>query len=140
MPLYTDRADPAVARAIDEKLVGSAERQIRLVMHSSPADGVPSAPRVKLRPGDPDAALHHHNLSADVLIVWDGAMEFRADDEVLSAQAGDLLVVPTGMPHAFGVRTWITTERLVIVRPGVQGFACFRQLVDIHLGAEPADG
>lgn len=140
MSLYTHRAEPALARAIDNEVLGSAERHIRLIMDSSTADGVLSAQRVKLRPGDPGAAPHHHNLSAEVFFVLDGEVDILAGDDVIRAAVGDLLVVPAGVPHAFGAPTWAPAEVLVMVSPGVQRFDYFRQLIRIHTGAEPADG
>lgn len=140
MTLYTHRAEPAVARAIDNEILGSPERHIRLIMDSSTADGVLSAQRVKLRPGDPGAAPHQHNLSAEVFFVLDGEVDILTGDKVISATVGDLLVVPAGMPHAFGAPARVSAEVLVMVSPGVQRFDYFRQLIRIHTGAEPADG
>jgi mannose-6-phosphate isomerase-like protein (cupin superfamily) len=140
MSLYTQRAEPAVARSTDNEILGSAERHIRLIMDSSTADGVLSAQRVKLRPGDPGATPHHHNLSAEVFFVLDGEVDILAGDEVISAATGDLLVVPAGMPHAFAAPTWARAEVLVMISPGVDRFDYFRQLIRIHTGAEPADG
>jgi mannose-6-phosphate isomerase-like protein (cupin superfamily) len=128
-----------VARAVDNEIMGSADRHIRLIMDSSTADGVMSAQRVKLRRGDPGAAPHHHNLSAEVFFVLDGEVDILAGDDVISAAVGDLLVVPAGMPHAFGASMCAPAEVLVMVSPGVQRFDYFRQLIRIHTGAEPAD-
>src|SRR3954447_7292173 len=45
-------------------------------------------------------SLHKHEY-AEIFIVQEGRAAFRAGDEELEAGAGEVVVVPGGVPHAF---------------------------------------
>jgi hypothetical protein len=69
----------------------------------------------------------------------DGAMEFLLDDRVSVVEAGDLVVVPPRMPHAFGAAPGSTADVLVVIAAGVARFGYFRHLQRIALSQEPAE-
>jgi uncharacterized RmlC-like cupin family protein len=60
-------------------------------------------------------------------------------DDVVTAAAGDLLVVPPGLAHAFGAHHDSTAEALIVITPGVERFEYFRHVVRRRAGTEPAD-
>jgi quercetin dioxygenase-like cupin family protein len=45
-------------------------------------------------------SLHRHDY-AEVIIVQAGEATFRVGDDELHAAAGDVIVIPAGVPHAF---------------------------------------
>jgi hypothetical protein len=71
--------------------------------------------------------------------VIDGTMEFLLDNRLSVVAAGDLVLVPPRLPHAFGATPGSTADVLVVIAPGVERFGYFRHLRRIALGQEPAD-
>ena len=51
------------------------------------------------RPGE-GPGLHHHPY-AETFIVQEGQATFTVGDETIEAQAGDIVVAPADVPHAF---------------------------------------
>jgi hypothetical protein len=88
----------------------------------------------------PDGAKpHYHARSWELFYVLDGAMEFLLDDRPSTVAGGDLVLVPPGMPHAFGAAPGSTADVLVVIAPGVDRFGYFRHLRRIALGQEPGE-
>ncbi|MBL1106500.1 hypothetical protein JK361_18150 [Streptomyces sp. 5-8] len=52
---------------------------------------------------------------------------------------GGLVVVPPGIPHAFGAAPGVSAELLVVLTPGVDRFDHFRPLGRIPQGLESHD-
>jgi hypothetical protein len=71
--------------------------------------------------------------------VLDGAFDLLVDDSVVVARAGDLLVVPPGVAHAFAAHRDSTAEALVIATPGIERFDYFRHVVRRREGSEPPE-
>jgi mannose-6-phosphate isomerase-like protein (cupin superfamily) len=51
--------------------------------------------------GAAGATPYHHAGSSELFYVVSGAPQMLADERVLTARAGDLVVVPPDMVHAF---------------------------------------
>lgn len=45
--------------------------------------------------------LHRHLVEDEMFYVLSGTAEFRCDTEVLTAQPGDFVLLPVGLPHTF---------------------------------------
>jgi hypothetical protein len=58
---------------------------------------------------------------------------------VLTACAGDLVVVPPGTVHAFAAAPAADADLLIILVPGVERFEYFRQLERIQRGEAPLE-
>ena len=71
--------------------------------------------------------------------ILDGAFDLLVDDSVVVARAGDLLVVPPGVAHAFAAHRDSTAEALVIATPGIERFDYFRHVVRRRDGSEPPE-
>ena len=72
--------------------------------------------------------------------VLDGTVELLCGDQVITAGAGDLVVVPAAVPHAFAAARVSPAEMLVVVAPGVERFGFIRLLAQLADGtAAPAD-
>lgn len=52
-------------------------------------------------PGEVEG-LHTHDVD-HVLVMRSGTMRWTVDDEVIDATAGDVILAPAGVPHAFEV-------------------------------------
>ncbi|MFJ2378789.1 cupin domain-containing protein [Streptomyces sp. NPDC087769] len=139
MSLIVPGSDEAVVvvRSAGAEVIGRAPTTVRLLADSSAAGGALSAQRVTLAGGANGATPHHHERSAEMFYVLDGAAEFLAGQEVVTAGQGDLVVVPPRRPHAFAAAPGCDTDLLIVITPGVERFEYFRHLQRIALG-EPS--
>ncbi|MEV6749138.1 cupin domain-containing protein [Streptomyces sp. NPDC051080] len=101
MSLIVPGSDEAVVvRSADAEAIGRAPTTVRLLADSSATGGALSAQRVTLAGGVGGATPRHHERSAEMFHALDGAPEFLAGEEAVTAGQGDLVVVPPRMPHA----------------------------------------
>ncbi|MEU7277939.1 cupin domain-containing protein [Streptomyces sp. NPDC045431] len=63
--------------------------------------GAAGVNRLTLPPGADGAKPHRHLRSTELLYVLGGALEVLLDADVRTVTAGDLVVVPPGLTHAF---------------------------------------
>ncbi|MFC6886458.1 MULTISPECIES: cupin domain-containing protein [Actinomadura] len=110
-----------------------------LLADAGATGGALSTHRVELGRGAAGAVPHRHALSHELFFVFDGALDVLADNEVVTARAGDLLVVPPGVPHAFGAHRDSAAQALIVITPGVERFDYFRQVVRVRDGSAPRD-
>ncbi|NEB78571.1 cupin domain-containing protein [Streptomyces sp. SID14478] len=123
-----------IVRATDAEVVGRAPTTVRLLADSSATGGALSTQRVTLTDGANGATPHHHEHSAEMFYVLDGAAEFLAGDEVVTGGTGDLIVVPPRTAHAFAAAPGCDADLLIVLTPGVERFEYFRHLQRIALG------
>ncbi len=62
--------------------------------------------------------LHRHTKEAEAFFLLDGAMTYRAGDDVLRLQSGDFLWLPRGLPHAFRITGGQPARFLALTAPG----------------------
>jgi hypothetical protein len=55
------------------------------------------------------------------------------------AEAGDVIVVPPRLQHAFSAASGRNAELLIVIAPGVERFEYFRKLTRIARGEEPIE-
>ncbi len=140
MASNTAHAAPAViVRHEQAELLELPAAAFRLLADSGATQGTLSANRLSLGTGADGAKPHYHARSWELFYVIDGTMEFLLDNRVSFVEPGDLVLVPPGMPHAFGAAPSATADVLVLIAPGVERFGYFRHLQRIALGQEPAD-
>ncbi|MFF2044176.1 cupin domain-containing protein [Kitasatospora sp. NPDC058170] len=102
--------------------------------------GAFGANRLTLTEGADGARPHFHARSSELFYVLGGVAEFLLGDRPTTAAAGDLLVVPPGLPHAFGAAPGSTADLLVVMSPAVERFGYFRHLGRIAAGQDSFDG
>jgi quercetin dioxygenase-like cupin family protein len=129
--------DIVVVREADAEIVGSAPVTGRLSADSSATDGVLSSQRITLLRGAAGATPHHHAGSSELFYVISGAAELLTGQRVLTANQGDLVVVPPGTVHAFAAAPASDTDLLIILTPGGERFEYFRHLQSIQSGQAP---
>ena len=122
---------------------GEAER-LDLIGHvlladSSATAGALSSHRVALGRGADGAVPHRHDGSSELFYILDGAFDLLVEEDVVTARAGDLLVVPPGVAHAFAAHRGSVGEALVVATPGIERFDYFRHVVRRREGSEPAE-
>ncbi|GAB3865531.1 cupin domain-containing protein [Dactylosporangium cerinum] len=111
----------------------------QLFADGSHTGGAFSANRLILGEGADGARPHQHRLSAELFFVLAGVAEFLLDDALVQVAAGGLVVVPPGLPHAFGAAAGSGADLFVVLAPGVDRFGYFRALGQIHRGLATFD-
>ncbi|WP_063060028.1 cupin domain-containing protein [Nocardia sienata] len=122
---------PAATAEIVDLPHGGAFHLLADAVHTGGALG---ANRLVLGAGADGAAPHYHGRSTELFYVLTGIAEFFLDGTTTTAHAGSLVVVPPGMPHAFGAAPGSPVDLLIVLTPGVQRFEYFRQLGRIRSG------
>ncbi|MEV0761678.1 cupin domain-containing protein [Nocardia sp. NPDC050435] len=110
-----------------------------LLADAADTGGALGANRLTLNTGADGAAPHYHARSTELFYILDGTMEFYLDGQVTTVGAGGLVVVPPGLPHAFGAAPDTTAELLIVLTPGIDRFDYFRHLARIQHGQEHFD-
>jgi quercetin dioxygenase-like cupin family protein len=111
----------------------------RLLADANPTGGALGAHRLTLGQGADGARPHHHKMSSELFYVIDGTVEFFLDGALTAASAGGLVVVPPGMPHAFGAAPGTTADLIAVLTPGIDRFGYFRALGRIQHGLDTFD-
>jgi quercetin dioxygenase-like cupin family protein len=140
--MMTDSMTQAlVVSAESAEVVGlPAGGAFTLLADASDTAGALGANRLTLGPDHDGAKPHYHALSTEVFYVVDGELDFLLGEKVTTVVKGGLVVVPPGLPHAFGAAPGTGADLLSVLTPGVERFGYFRQLGRIQYGLEPADG
>jgi quercetin dioxygenase-like cupin family protein len=125
-----------IVRAAAAEVLGAPNVQVTLLADSSATGGALSTVRVSLEKGADGARPHRHEKSAEMFYILDGRVEVLSGIDVVKAEAGDVIVVPPRMPHAFAAQRSSTAEILIIITPGVERFEYFRKLTRIARGEE----
>ncbi|WP_202422283.1 cupin domain-containing protein [Gordonia sp. SID5947] len=107
---------------------------MHLLFDASDTDDALSMLEVRLRAGADGAAPHFHRRSAEMFHILDGELRVMAGDRIVSVGAGETLVVPKLMPHAFGATPETSVRVLIVLTPGVERFEYFRLLARIQAG------
>jgi quercetin dioxygenase-like cupin family protein len=140
MSLITPAFDRSVVvRSADAETVGRAPTKIHLLADSSATGGALSTVRITLERGADGAKPHLHKGSAEMFYVLEGAVQVLSGQEIVTAERGDLVVVPPGTAHAFGAARGKSADLLIVITPGIERFEYFRKLARIAYGQEPPE-
>lgn len=135
MSLFVPKFDESViVRDAEAEVVGGAPVGVKLLADSSASGGALSTVRVTLGEGADGARPHLHHNSAEMFYLLDGAAELLSGDDIVTAERGDLIIVPPGKPHAFAAVPGSTADILIVITPGVERFEYFRHLQRLRLG------
>jgi quercetin dioxygenase-like cupin family protein len=131
--------DIVVVREADAEIVGRAPVTGRLYADSSATGGALSSQRITLLRGAAGATPHHHAGSSELFYILSGTAEILTGQRVLTANEGDLVIVPPGTVHAFAAAPAGDADLLIILTPGVDRFEYFRHLQRIQSGQAPPE-
>jgi mannose-6-phosphate isomerase-like protein (cupin superfamily) len=131
--------DSVVVRAAGAEVIGRTPTTIRLLADSVATGGALSTVQASLATGANGATPHHHAGSAELFYVLDGSAQLLSGERVVTANRGDLVVVPPGMTHAFAAAPGRDAEILIVIVPGVERFEYFRHLERIAYGKVPRE-
>ncbi|WP_433475863.1 cupin domain-containing protein [Spirillospora sp. CA-142024] len=137
----TPRSGSALlVRAGEAKILGlPSGGGFGLLIDSEDTGAALSASRLTLVDGADGALPHRHLRSSEFFYILDGAAEFLLGEGIQSLHKGDFLVIPPGLPHAFGAARGADTDLLIGITPGVQRFDYFRMLQRVAEGQDSPD-
>ncbi|WP_059010706.1 cupin domain-containing protein [Streptomyces specialis] len=128
---------PTVVRAANAEVVADGPSSLIGLLADLPEVTVN---RAGLRAGSPGAPPHFHTRATELFFVLGGSLQALTGEEVVTLGAGDLLVVPPRLPHAFAPAAGEEADLLVVFTPGMDRFDYYRLLERVHLGrAEVAE-
>lgn len=90
--------------------------------------------RTTFKTGADGAPPHFHTKASELFFVLDGALEVLLNEDVLTLERGDFLLVPPNTPHAFGAAKGESADVLFVFTPGVGRFDYYRLLDRVHRG------
>ncbi|MFB7708083.1 cupin domain-containing protein [Streptomyces sp. NPDC056105] len=131
--------ESVIVRSADAETIGGGPTTLRLLADSSSTGGALSTQRVTLLDGSDGAAPHHHSRSAELFYLVDGTAQLLSGEQVVTAERGDLVVVPPGLAHAFAAAPGENADILIVITPGVERFEYFRHLERIAYGKVPPE-
>ncbi|GII31573.1 cupin domain-containing protein [Planotetraspora mira] len=140
MSLIVPKFDESViVRSAEAEVIGQAPITIRLLADSSSTGGALSTQRVSLLDGADGAKPHRHDGSAELFYMLDGTAQLLSGEQVVTAERGDLVIVPPGLAHAFAAAPGENADILIVITPGVERFEYFRHLERIAYGKVPPE-
>ncbi|WP_329087502.1 cupin domain-containing protein [Actinomadura citrea] len=128
-----------IVRSAEAEVIGRSPVTIRLLADSGSTGGALSTQRVTLDSGADGAKPHRHDGSAEMFYMLDGTAQLLSGEQVVTAERGDLVVVPPGLPHAFAAAPGEGADILIVITPGVERFEYFRHLERIAYGKVPPE-
>jgi quercetin dioxygenase-like cupin family protein len=134
-----DFDESVIVRSAEAKVVDLSPSVTRLLADSSSTGGALSTHRVTLAEGADGARPHRHDGSAEMFYMLDGAAQLLSGEQVVTAERGDLVIVPPGLPHAFAAAPGHDADILIVITPGVERFEYFRHLKRIVHGKVPPE-
>lgn len=134
-----DFDESVIVRSAEAEVIGRSPVTIRLLADSGATGGALSTQRVTLGAGADGAKPHRHDGSAEMFYILDGTAQLLSGEQVVTAERGDLVVVPPGLPHAFAAAPGEDADILIVITPGVERFEYFRHLERIAYGKVPPE-
>ncbi|MDL4813585.1 cupin domain-containing protein [Actinomadura opuntiae] len=131
--------DSVIVRSADAEVVGRAPTTVRLLADAGSTGGALSTQRVTLADGADGARPHHHAGSAELFYMLAGTAQLLSGEQVVTAERGDLVIVPPGLAHAFAAAPGHDADILIVITPGVERFEYFRHLERIAYGKQPPE-
>lgn len=103
------------------------------------ADGAISAARTTMAKGTDGPAPHYHTTSPEAFLIIEGGLQVLVGDQIEEVEAGDFLLVPPNVTHAFATPEHTGVDMLFLM-VGIERFDYFRLLDKIARGeASPQD-
>ncbi|SFJ78539.1 Mannose-6-phosphate isomerase, cupin superfamily [Streptosporangium canum] len=137
--IVPDFDESVIVRSAEAEVIGRAPTTIRLLADSGSTGGALSAQRVTLLNGADGAKPHHHAGSAELFYLLEGTAQLLSGDQVVTAERGDLVIVPPGLAHAFAAAPGEDADILIVITPGVERFEYFRHLERVAYGKVPPE-
>ena len=82
---------------------------------------------------------HVHSRIEEIFYVVEGEFQIRAGDQMLRAGAGDVVLVPPGVPHGFGNPEGGPAKMVLIISPAGVHERYFEELAELLAKPGPPD-
>jgi len=129
-----------VTAAAAEVLADGPTSTITLLADSDATNGSLTVNRSYFHKGSPGAPPHFHTKITESFFVISGALQVLTGEEIVTLYAGDLLVVPPHLPHAFAPAPGEEADALFTFTPGIARFDYYRLLQSVYQGeADPSE-
>lgn len=128
-----------VRHATSERLQDGPTSVIELLADGEHTGGALTVNRAQLEISSPGAPSHRHDRTTETLFVIDGSLDVLVEDQVQCLGAGDLVVLPPGVTHAFAPTAGTTADLLAVFTPGQHRFEYYRLLERLHQGEATID-
>lgn len=129
-----------IARASTaERVQDGPTSGLQLLVDGEQSGGALTINRAVLEPGSPGAPAHSHTRTTEAIFVVDGSLDVLLGEQVVTLGAGDLVVVPPAIVHAFAPSTGSGADMLAIFTPGQERFAYYRLLEQLYRGSATLD-
>lgn len=135
----TNFRDAVVVKESDAERLGWGATAVRLIADSSSSGGSMNVVRVSLGKNTEGAKPHLHRGEAELFYVLDGELQVLTGERVITASAGDVVIVPPQQAHAFGSASRAGADLLIVIAPGIERFDYFRLLERVAKGESSKD-
>lgn len=99
---------------------------VRLYADHDLTGGTLSGNRAFLPAGTDGPPPHYHSTSAELFYMLEGSLQVLAGEEIFVISAGDFLLIPKNMTHAWAAPDNSSADVLVVFTPGIERFDYFR--------------
>ena len=123
-----------VRAAEAETLADGPTSLITLLADADATHGALTANRATLQAGSPGTPAHFHTRASELLFVLDGSLRALAGEQVHTLGAGDFLLIPPRLTHAFAPSPGQDADVLVLFTPGLARFDYYRLLERVAKG------
>jgi mannose-6-phosphate isomerase-like protein (cupin superfamily) len=124
-----------LVRAADAEVLSSDPGSvITLLADADETGGLLTSNRSLLRAGSDGAPPHFHERAAELFFVLAGSLQVLLGERVVTLEAGDLLVVPPRVPHAFAPAPGAEADVLFVFTPGKPRSDYYRLLDRVYAG------
>lgn len=136
----SDGQGAALIRAATAEVLDCPLGRIQLLAEPTTTEQCPHVHRTRLRMGVTATGPHHHLIATELFFVLDGKMQVLLDEELVTAERGDLIVVPPRVVHAYGAAFDSDLEVLVLFTPGLELFGFLRRFITmVNDGRSPQE-
>lgn len=119
---------------------GDCRRDTQLLAEPTTTQQCPHVHRTRLAKGVTATGPHHHRIATELFFVLDGTLQVLLGEELVTAQHGDLIIVPPKVVHAYGAALDSDVDVLVLFTPGLPLFDFFRNFMAmLNAGRSPRE-
>ncbi|GIH17232.1 cupin domain-containing protein [Rugosimonospora africana] len=133
-------SEATLVRAATAEQLGESPNATWLLADADQTDHAMNAVRTTLGRGVSGPPPHFHTESSELFFMLDGALRVLTENTVVTVTAGDFLLVPPRMTHAWATPADQNADVLIIKAPGTNRFEYFRLVDRIRRGeANPGE-
>lgn len=131
-------AKPVLVRSIDAEVLPASG--VSLLADTTATGGAVTTHRSIFRAGKDGAPPHTHGQASELFFVLSGELRVLIDDAITILEAGDFLLVPPNVKHAFEAAGETDTEVLFVLTQAKPRFDYYRLLEGVYRGeTDPAE-